>query len=233
MAREYKFEKKWLKLNLASDADESVFSEIFLDRDYLIADDFIRRAPRSIVDIGAHIGLFSMYARGLNDQVAIFVYEPEPGNFAALKEHFKVNDIQNVFPKNVAVAATDGQIVLHVHEDSHNHSILKISNPKSEIDTIDVPAVSMKTIFERDLTRHAIDFCDLMKMDCEGAEFEILESMQTDLFKKIGAFYLEYHEYVDGKKKEDLVRIFQKNGFKTKVIPSRYDKRLGFILAKS
>jgi hypothetical protein len=68
-------------------------------------------------------------------------------------------------------------------------------------------------------------------MDCEGAEFEILGSMSEGLFKKIGAFYIEYHECLEGKTHQELVRILQRNGFKTKVTESRHDKRFGFILA--
>jgi FkbM family methyltransferase len=229
MSREYKFGRQVLKLNLRSDADESVFREIFLDRDYMVVDDVIEEASGAILDIGAHIGLFSMYVRGLNDNVKIFAYEPAPENFAVMKEHFKENHVGGVVAKNVAVTGRDGETVLFLSEDSHNHSIWNVfGTVKKEVK---VPTVSMRKIFERDFARAGVGFCDLVKMDCEGAEFEILESMEAELFKKTGAFYIEYHEYLDGKKKEDLVKILQKNGFKTRVTPSRYDRKLGFVFA--
>ncbi|MFA7685326.1 MAG: FkbM family methyltransferase [Candidatus Gracilibacteria bacterium] len=229
MTREYKFGRQVFKLNLKSEADESVFSEIFLDRDYMVVDDIVSEASSAILDIGAHIGLFSMYARGLNDNVKIFAYEPAPENFATMKVHFKENHITGVTPKNVAVTAKDGETVLFLSEDSHNHSIWNLFGTKMK--QIKVPTVSMEKIFERDFVKQGVNFCDLVKMDCEGAEFEILGSMSSELFKKIGSFYIEYHEYLDDKRHEELVKILQKNGFKVRVTKSRYDNKLGFIFA--
>lgn len=230
MIREYKFGRQVFKLNLKSDADKSVFHEIFVDRDYMVVDDIVSEASGVILDIGSHIGLFSMYARGLNDNVKIFAYEPAPENFSAMKSHFKVNKIEGVVVKNVAVTGKDGETVLFLSEDSHNHSIWNLFGDV-KLKQVKVPTVSMAKIFERDFVKQGVEFCDLVKMDCEGAEFEILESMSADVFKKTGAFYIEYHEYLDGKKHEDLVKILQKNGFKTRVTKSRYDNKLGFIFA--
>jgi len=229
MSREYKFGRQLYKLNLRSEADESVFREVFLDRDYMVVDDIISEASDCVLDIGAHIGLFSMYARGLNENVKIFAYEPAPDNFSVMKEHFKENHIENVFAKNVAVSGKDGESILFMSEDSHNHSILNFF--KKPIKEVKVPTVSMIRIFERDLGKRGVNYCDLVKMDCEGAEFEILSSMSSELFKKTGSFYIEYHEYLPQNNKDDLVKILQKNGFKTRVVGSRYDKKLGFILA--
>jgi FkbM family methyltransferase len=229
MTREYKFGRQVLKLNLKSEADESVFHEIFVNRDYVVVEDIVSEAGAAILDIGAHIGLFSMYARGLNDNVKIFAYEPAPENFAAMKEHFKENHISGIVVKNVAVTEKEGETVLFLSEDSHNHSIWNLFGTKMR--QVKVPTVSMAKIFERDLAKQGVNFCDLVKMDCEGAEFEILESMKAEVFKKIGSFYIEYHEYVDGKKGENLVKILQRNGFKVRITKSRYDNRLGFIFA--
>jgi len=227
--KEYKYGRQLLKLNLKSEADESVFREVFLDNDYMILDEIIGEASNCVMDVGAHIGLFSIYARGLNDNVKIFAYEPEPKNFETMKWHFKENHVENVFPKNVAVAGKDGETVLYVSEDSHNHSILRFF--KKIMKEVKVPTVSMEKIIERDMARQNVAFCDLVKMDCEGAEFEILASMSLELFRKIGAFYIEYHEYLEDKNKNDLVKILQKNGFKTRMTESRYDKKFGFIFA--
>jgi len=227
--KEYKYGRQLLKLDLKSEADESVFREVFLDNDYMILDEIIGEASNGIIDIGAHIGLFSIYARGVNDNVKIFAYEPASANFETMKWHFKENHIENVFAKNVAVAAKDGETILFMSEDSHNHSILRFF--KKIMKEVRVPTVSMEKIIERDMARQGVNFCDLVKMDCEGAEFEILASMSPEVFKKIGTFYIEYHEYLEDKNKNDLVKILQKNGYKTRMTESRYDKKFGFIFA--
>lgn len=231
MAREYKFGKRVFKFNLKSDADKSVFSEIFLDRDYAVVDEIIRGAQNCVIDIGAHIGLFSMYVRGLNDGVKIFAYEPAPENFSEMKKHFKENDVEGVFAKNVAVGGVNGEMELFLSEDSHNHSLLNFFGD-AYFKKIKVPTVNMEKIFEKDLGRNGVGFCDLVKMDCEGAEFEILEAMRGELFKKIGAFYIEYHEYSDGKNHFGLEEILVRNGFRVRSVKSRYDNKLGFIFAR-
>jgi len=229
MVKDYKFGRQLYKLNLRSEADESVFREIFLDRDYMVLDDIISEASDCILDIGAHIGLFSMYVRGLNENIKLFAYEPAPENFLAMKEHFKDNHIDGVLAKNVAVTGKDGDTVLFLSEDSHNHSVLRFF--QKIMKEVKVPTVSMAKIFERDLVKQGVTSCDLVKMDCEGAEFEILPSISPEVFKKIGSFYIEYHEYLPKNGRMDLVKILQKNGFKTRVVESRYDKKFGFILA--
>lgn len=230
MAREYKFGKRVFKFDLKSDADKSVFSEIFLDRDYAVVDEIIRGAENCVIDIGAHIGLFSMYVRGLNDNVKIFAYEPAPENFSEMKKHFKENDVDGVFVKNVAVSAVNGEMELFLSEDSHNHSLLNLFG-KAYFKKMKVLTVNMEKIFEKDLVRNGVEFCDLVKMDCEGAEFEILEGMGGELFKKIGAFYIEYHEYSDDKNHFEIEGLLEKNGFKVRSAKSRYDNKLGFIFA--
>ncbi|EKE19063.1 MAG: hypothetical protein ACD_9C00154G0002, partial [uncultured bacterium] len=75
------FNKRKLSILLNSDADESVFHEIFTERDYQKIEPHIKNAKTLIVDIGAHIGLFSLYANVLNPNIKILSYEPEENNF--------------------------------------------------------------------------------------------------------------------------------------------------------
>jgi hypothetical protein len=79
-----KFQGKELFLALDSEADESVYEEIFVDRDYRLLDEYFKKA-KLIVDIGAHIGLFSLYASVMAPAAKIISYEPEESNYAKLK----------------------------------------------------------------------------------------------------------------------------------------------------
>src|SRR3989339_2249547 len=90
--QDVRFQNSYLKLELESDADQSVFREIFLDRDYLMCEDVIKKA-KVILDIGAHIGLFSIYCRCLNNGVKIFSYEPDERNYLILKKNLDINKI--------------------------------------------------------------------------------------------------------------------------------------------
>ena len=226
MKKELTFNKKSLVLTLLSDADNSVFNEIFTEREYSLLDPIIQKATSGIIDIGAHIGLFSIYARTLNQNVPIFAFEPEPENYKLLKENLKQNRVQGITAKSLAVSAKIGSITLNISPDSHNHSII-LPSPSEKILQV------QSTTLERTLSQYFQNQqrCDLIKMDCEGAEFEIIATTPPETFAKINAFYIEYHEYTPEMRKDSIKSTLQKHGFKTQIHQSHYDRRMGFILA--
>lgn len=218
--REVSFGGRKLCFEIDSDADESVFGEIFVEREYRVVEDLIAAAASPILDIGAHKGMFSVYVRTLNGAVPVFAYEPEERNFATLKKHLKMNHVEGVVCKNLAVAE-DGAARrrLYLSEDSHNHSLI------GDGDFKEVATISLAGILGR------VGKCSLVKMDCEGAEFEILRSLNTEDFASVQAFYVEYHEYAEDMRGVELKKILEKYGYKVALKISGYDRRMGFILA--
>ncbi|MFH1533562.1 MAG: FkbM family methyltransferase [Nitrospirota bacterium] len=205
-----------LSLHIRSDADDSVFNEIFIERDYKDLEAIITKATNQIIDIGGHTGMFAIYARTLNPNVPITTYEPGNENFKTLKENLKQNHIKNIQAKNLAISSKQGQATLYLSEDSHNHSLTKKSD-KTQITQTTTLAhiIKAKT--------------DLVKIDAEGAEFEIIESTPLETLKLIKTIYIEYHR----SDSTSLTQKLQKAGFHTKTKPSHYDSSMGFILAKA
>ena len=225
--KQVKFGNRLLNVNLNSEADKSVFYEIFEARDYKILDEIMKNAKWPILDLGAHIGLFSLYASVLNPLVKILTFEPEENNFGSLKKNFKLNKINNVIAKNVAVSSKEGEVVLNLSEDSHNHSLVQVDD--YFIGEKKVQCTTLEKIFEK----NRVEKCTLIKMDVEGAEFDILENLPSEIFSKIQNFYIEYHEYSSEMNPQKLIQILQKNGFKVQSKKSSYDKRFGFIFARA
>lgn len=224
MIKRAKILNKGILINAISDADSSVFEEIFTDREYNILDDKIKNAKSLIVDIGAHIGCFSVYAATLNSNAKILAFEPDEGNYKLLKENLHLNNVKNVQPKNVAVTAEEGTRTINISKDSHNHSFYNAENKLSEKK---VQTTTLRKILKNDA--HA----DLLKIDCEGAEFEILRNLSEEDFKKVRTIYIEFHEFDDSMNRLELKMILEKNGFQTRISQSRYDDRFGFILAET
>ena len=83
--RKVKIFAKELVFDLPGEADESVFDEVFRDREYRMVDSIISKA-KTIFDVGAHIGLFSVYAGVLNPSARIMAFEPSEVNFALMKD---------------------------------------------------------------------------------------------------------------------------------------------------
>jgi len=218
-----KINKNRIVMNLNSDADRSVFEEVFRDLDYKIVDTQIAGAGNLIIDIGAHIGCFSLYCRCLNSSVKILAYEPEAENFNNLKENIRKNNFHDIQVKNLAVSDRDGQKNIYISDDSHNHSLIKEIEHTNELK---VQTIGINRILDRQ------ELVDLIKIDCEGAEFEIIQTITPENFKKIKTLYIEYHEFNDRQNHQTLVDILKKNNFKISKKPSHYDRRMGFILAE-
>jgi len=218
--RQISFLNKKFSVDISSSADESVVREIFEDREYFNLEPHIKSAKNSIIDIGAHKGFFVLYVRSLNQIVPIHAFEPEEQNFRKLKENLDDNEVKNVFPKNVALSNKDGVADLYISDDSHNHSLVNPGPNKKKINTATLEKVLNK-----------IGKCDIVKMDCEGSEFDILAGLPDTLLQKVPVWFIEYHEYSEHMSHSDLKNKFEKNGYRVKVYPSRHDNRMGYLLA--
>jgi FkbM family methyltransferase len=136
-----------------------------------------------IVDIGAHKGIVSCYLAKKYPQAKIYSFEPVAENYAALVENLKRNNITNVTAINKAVTK-DGRGV-RVTVDPYNNSgganIYGMGERQVESITLD-------EIFKL----YGFVSIDLLKIDCEGAEFEILRSA-NGLLKRVKALRGEFH----------------------------------------
>jgi FkbM family methyltransferase len=220
--RNVPFLKSKFQVEVQDEADESVLAEIFSLREYAPIEPSLKTARRGILDVGGHKGYFVLYLRALNPTVPIWTYEPEQKNFALLKEHVRLNHLEGVQVKNVAVAAEEGTLLLNVSEDSHNHSLV-VQPGTAEQQKVN--ATTLGKILNK------MQGCDLIKMDCEGAEFQILENAGPAVFE-VPEFFLEYHEYGPTMKATNLKVLFEQQGFSVKLTPSKFDKRMGFLWAR-
>lgn len=141
-----------------------------------------------IIDIGAHIGTFSIFAATHCKNSQIYAFEPNPHNFALLKKNITDNKLEKqIHAYNLAVSSkNNSQIELISHPDNTgmNSAIFKNQGEKIASNTI-----SLEAIFLKNKIRH----CDFLKMDCEGGEYDILPNTSTKTFKKIKKIVLEYH----------------------------------------
>ncbi len=234
------------KITIRDVADKSVAAEIFKLREYRIAEEVIKSATNSILDIGAHSGLFTIYARALNPDVFIVAVEPESANLALLKEHIKENGLANIKIIAGAIARAAGRRQLIISADSHSHALVE-EKKKSKLTTATVQAqplgnllASFQPAFVPSSSRgetgpplaEKISRVDLVKMDIEGGEYEVIEGLGPEDYKKIGAIIMEYHNY-NRRNYQEIEERLRENGFGVQVFPSKFDKKMGFLFAKN
>ena len=158
---------------------ENLLCSNYLDPSLKIKDD------DTIIDIGAHVGSFCIPAAMKYRNSKIYAFEPEPENYNLLVKNIKLNDVVNVEPRKLAVAASAGLGNLFVDPyNSTGHSLTRKTPKSLEVQT---------TTLEQILSVNRVVHCGLLKIDCEGAEYEIL--LNTSLFNlsKIENIAMEYH----------------------------------------
>lgn len=137
-----------------------------------------------IIDIGGHIGLFALYASQFCKKGQIYSFEPVIENYNLFLKNVESNNLTNIKVFNTAVSKSDGKINLFLNEDQAAHSIFTKSESINEVNSI-----TLQSIFEDNKIKN----CNLLKIDCEGAEYEILENLPTEYFIKIQKIIIECH----------------------------------------
>jgi len=195
-------------LDLDYDLNKSslqLLESIFIQREYADYFPFYKKAI--IVDIGAHKGYFTMFA-ALNTAAdsKIICVEPVNSNFKILEKNVERNENKNGnesgnWNKNItlvkaAVAAFDGQLEIQLSHDT-NHSIIG-DNPLSgkSNSTEKVKAITLDSL----LKNYGLIDVDFLKMDCEGAEYDILFNASFETLKRIKILSLEFHDLKDPEK---------------------------------
>lgn len=156
-----------------------IFCEIFVEKCYDVPID--GKAP-VILDVGANTGLFALRMKQRFPDAIVNCYEPFPGNFDQLERTIDINRLTDVRMVKKAVGGHARESRLHIHQ--HNvggHSLAEALVPGK--DRINVDVISLSQILKSTPAKVA-----LMKLDCEGSEFEILMSMtkgDAERIKKI------------------------------------------------
>ncbi len=125
-----------------------------------------------IIDIGAHLGLFSAYSSRLTGpQGKIICFEPTPGTFSVLKETLRLNHCNNVIALQAAVSDKEGTATFYVsHTAGCNINSLIKNQSENKLSGYDVRLVSIDSI----VAEYAIH-PSIIKIDAEGAEMDVLK----------------------------------------------------------
>lgn len=154
-----------------------------------------------IIDCGANIGLSVLYLKQQFPQATIVAFEPDPANFEYLQKNVAAYKLVNVELRNEAIWTQEGSMSFV----SDGTLGSKLGNTLSQGGQVSVRTVRLKDYLSRPV--------DFLKMDIEGAEYEVLKdcadqlSMVTNLFIEYHGFFDKIHELTD------LLQLIQGSGF--------------------
>jgi FkbM family methyltransferase len=174
----------------------------------------VKKPVQNILDIGGNIGLFTLAAHRHFPKATIHCYEPNQTVLPHLRSNCATFDVQI---HEAAVGESEGFVCLDV-SDSSVQAISKIDA------TGTIRMESFSTIVKE------LGYVDLVKLDCEGAEWEIFRCM--DAWQNIRTVVMEYHLWArPGSTIEDLRRELRAAGFlNIEIVPSP-DGPWGFACA--
>ncbi len=206
--------------------DAWIVKETVLDRDYERHGAALHDGW-TIVDIGAASGDFTVFAARRAPKGRVIAFEPAPDSVESLRRNVAANGLQNVEVRPVAVGAQAGDITLDVSGGVAVQYRTAGRAPEVGAGRFAVQCVPLAEVL-RELP--AVDF---LKIDVEGAEYEMLFSLDEASLGRVRRVCMEYHEGVTEWAHADLERFFRSKGWAVRVSPSPVRPELGFLYAQA
>ena len=174
-----------------------ILNEVFVKDDY----DFMTGSKSIVIDIGANVGITSLFFSRLDYVDKIYAFEPVKDTFEQAQYNMSLNSTVHKMAtiKNIGLGKNNRkEVFLFDKEWKGNTGVRGVASPSysnnnnaKEIEvTIASATVEIGEILEENTNRNII-----VKMDCEGAEYEILEDLfQSGMIREIDVLLLEWHD---------------------------------------
>ncbi|HEY0510023.1 MAG TPA: FkbM family methyltransferase [Blastococcus sp.] len=192
-----------------SASDAFVFHEIFGAEDAYRRDILVPlMRGGTVVEIGAHKGYFTALAASVAARVLVF--EPDERNYRYLQETVALNKATNVTALSQAVAAEAGTKAFTVSAFTDARHTFFPSQFSGQGRTVQVECTTLPDV----LREHAVEVVDVLKLDCEGSEYDVLLGCGADTMARIRCIALEMHESEGiGHTAAEMVGFLESHGF--------------------
>ena len=165
-----------------------------------------------VVDIGANIGCFAVEAAArVGPTGKVYAFEPEASTYERLLMNIAANDVHHIKPSRTAISSQPGEVTLFVSEQQLLFSSLYSSvegRPPGQ-NQQRVKAVTLEKVIEINQLPHI----DLLKLDCEGAEHDIIAKMPQHLLDKVHHVIMELHT-ISGYDSQATIETLLNAGFR-------------------
>jgi len=191
-----------VKIDLGNDNGD--IYAVFFEKAY----DFLPVYDKIVIDIGSNIGDSSIYfaLKGAKKVIAI---EPLPKNFQLAKKNIQLNDLDNKIDLLLSGCSNkQGSLVID-EEKSGAGSDLKKSDHG-----IEIPLITLSDIVSKYDVSSAV-----LKLDCEGCEYDVIMTTDKSILTKFTHIQIEYHYGY-----KNLKNKLENCGFKVSVTDPHYIK---------
>ena len=211
---------------------DDTITQVFDDLDYCPTWFFSDNNIETIVDIGAMIGSFSLWAHEKWPNAMIYSYEPDPKSFNFLKQNIEFcSNPEKIKFFNSAIWNAESEVIFQQFEKTPSCNSMFIFDPpyvSGSSSKIKIKTDSISNVLKK------LDKIDFLKIDCEGSEYDIMYSLSKNELKKIKYIALEYHEFDNNNRHtaNEISNFLRNNGFLTQIVPKAIgDFGFGYIYA--
>jgi FkbM family methyltransferase len=164
----------------------------------------------TVIDIGAHIGRYTITSsKQVGDSGKVVAIEADPDNFQLLKRNIALNNLTNVLPLNYAVFSTRTRIKLYQQSASAKYNSLMLTRATKSEKYVEVEADTLDSILEL----NAVNQVNWIKIDVEGAEFEVLKGSTKTLSNENVSLFIEIHNIEDPRHYDNVVDFLKYHNY--------------------
>ena len=191
------------------------YKECFFDETYFkgLPKNLINDSIKTVVDVGANVGYFSLFILNQYPKAKVYAYEPMPVNYALLNRYKSENTNFDFTVINEAVSKAEVQsITLNYQSSDSFTTAASVFESDSQTDQLEVKTTNLKSIIDG----NKLDKIDFLKLDCEGSEYAILYDATKEVLDKVSMMSIETHPGKTADESADaLIQYLNKNGFET------------------
>lgn len=164
----------------------------------------------NVVDVGANVGYFSAFVLANFPNAKVISVEPIPTNVTLLKENQKRNIPTDWEIFEGVLTDKEGTVSINYDaSDAYSTSASLYGLDKSS-DLVEAESTSLELL----ASRYELESIDILKLDCEGAEYDILYCLSDEFLNKIQIITMETHSLdSDTKNHQSLTKWLENKGW--------------------
>lgn len=182
-----------------------LFREIFIHGEYHFSTD--TKSP-TFFDLGANIGMATLYFKWRYPSSNIHAFEPDPDTFQVLKRNIENNGLKGVELHNIAIGGTTGAVTFYTNASASGSLRMSVGRERAEGKKMSVPMETLSSF----LTTKDV----YVKMDTEGSETETIKELKASgKISNIKEMVIEYHHRINSEtsKLSEVITPLEEAGF--------------------